>query len=162
LWLLGVGIFMTGHKVQSYGISIRPEHQLRGRHLAMIQYFSAFQIQGFNRSNDPVTATKAYLQSNITGTEVQLLFGGDIPIEKGVIEPQANFALISVPGPWRNPPEKPDARAIRKEFGSFTFVFQSPQKNYSIRFERNDVDRIIENAGRELMRTPKPTVIPRH
>jgi hypothetical protein len=94
-----------------------------------------FRFKRFNRSNDPVVARRAYIKSNITATEVPLVFGGDIPIDKGVIEPQAKFALISAEGSWRNPVNKPDARAIRNEFGSFTFVFESLEKTYSVRFE---------------------------
>jgi hypothetical protein len=125
-------------------------------------YFSAFQIQGFNRSDDPVTATVAYIKSNLTVAEVPMMFASDIPIASGVIQPHARFTLVSEPGQWRNPPlGSADSSVIKREFGSFTFVFKSPQKNYEIRFEERDFDKIVARAARELMRPPQPTVVQR-
>jgi hypothetical protein len=117
-------------------------------------YFIGFQIVGNNRSNNPISPSAAYIQSNVTGARVPLTFPHDNPIASGIIQPGATFYLI---GP--RPPNQTTASFVRQEFGSFTFVFESPQKNYSIRLERSDIDALIALADREIKREPAPTVI---
>lgn len=122
--------------------------------------FGRFEMTGINRWEDPVNPTEAYIQSNVTSTRVPLTFANGMPITVGTIQPGAKFMLYSVK-PWYNPESRPSLAELKKTFASFTFVFKSPTKDYSIRFEESDVDSYFAISERLMIRKPIPTVVQR-
>lgn len=102
--------------------------------------------------------TDSYILSNIDGTKVQLTFNNQKPVSSGTVEPGAQFILTSVM-PWLNPQTKITPGEFKQKFGSFTFVFESPQKSYSIRFNSGDVDALIRQSDKAMQIESAPKVI---
>jgi hypothetical protein len=122
----------------------------------------AFYFMGMNRSDAPVEPTRAYVKSDLNNKTLELNFGGSQPVNKNVIPPQAEFNLVAVAGAAETPPrEGISIASFRNDFSSFTFVFESPQKNYQIRFDEKKIDSLIEQSVREMTGKSKPHVMPK-
>ena len=79
----------------------------------------------------------ARVQRNVSGRTMPMTFDANRPVNTTTISPGATFALSAVLGDM-------ELAQFKKEFSSFTFVFESPQRNYSISFDEDEVLALIE------------------
>lgn len=120
----------------------------------------AFYFIGANRSDEPIEPTRAYVISNLNKKTLELQFGGSDPVNKNVIPPKAEFNLVAVVGKNESPPrEGISIAAFLADFASFTFIFESPQKNYRFRFDEAKVSSLLEESTKALTAKPKPHVM---
>jgi hypothetical protein len=113
---------------------------------------SAFHMQGTHRGSNPITPTKAYIRSNVSGRTMPMSFEANRPVNTTTISPGTTFALSAVLG-------GEELAQFKKEFSSFTFVFESFQRNYSISFDEDEVLALIECGEDATSLRPGPGAI---
>jgi hypothetical protein len=110
-----------------------------------------------------VTPTNAFIKSNITGKVLPLNFSGNAgPISNATIPPQADFILRALLEPMNSIGQEIEVSLpdFRRDYSSFTLGFESPQKNYSIRFESHDTEKLLNTLQDALSpQKQKPTVL---
>jgi hypothetical protein len=118
----------------------------------------AFSFTGFNRSNEPISKIKAFIQSKITGEVTPLGFaaGQLIPAEKVVIPPEVKFFLHAVL------PGAKDGAGIsfdnfRKDFSRFTFSFEYEGGKFVKTFDEAEVNQVIAESYRVQQELYKQT-----
>ena len=106
----------------------------------------AFQMKGFNRSDEPLTDIKTSVRSNVTDDVLPLQFtikGQQVEPDKVIIPPEVSFYLLAVIPKGGN---GISFEEFKSRFASFTFTFDYGGGSFVRKFSDRDVDRILASG----------------
>jgi hypothetical protein len=125
-----------------------------------------FNIQGRNRSDDPITHVKASIRSDITGKTFQLMFvenGTPVSTDGMLIPPGQQFTLHSlIPSPDPRYNSGMYADAFKVEYGKLKFVFRYDEGGEITKsFSEDDIKSFISMAEHAMPVPPLPSGVKR-